>query len=82
MEEYTSTPTKITRHTIISNIATLFTGSAIAQGLTAITFILTARILGPEQYGQYTASMTLAIFCSIVFSLGLNLWLLQEGGRR
>ena len=82
MEEYISTPTKITRHTIISNIATLFTGSAIAQGLTAITFILTARILGPEQYGQYTASMTLAIFCSIVFSLGLNLWLLQEGGRR
>lgn len=71
----------INRQTIIDNIITLFSGSAIAQGLGAVTFILTARQLGPEQYGQYTSSITLATFCSIVFSLGLNIWLLREGGK-
>lgn len=76
-----STQFQITRRTIIANIATLFSGSAIAQAITAVTFILTARQLGPEQYGQYTGSMVFAIFCSIVFSLGLNLWLLREGGK-
>lgn len=71
----------INRQTIISNIVTLFSGSAIAQGIGAITFILTARQLGPEQYGQYTSSLALATFCSIIFSLGLNIWLLREGGK-
>jgi len=78
----TSQPTLlINRKTIVANIVTLFSGSAVAQGIGAITFILTARQLGPEQYGQYTSSLALATFCSIVFSLGLNIWLLREGGR-
>jgi O-antigen/teichoic acid export membrane protein len=76
-----STEFRITRRTIVTNIATLFSGSAIAQAITAVTFILTARQLGPEQYGQYTGSMVFATFCSIVFSLGLDIWLLREGGR-
>lgn len=81
MEDLTPIQIHITRRNIISNIATLFTGSAIAQLFATITFILTARILGPQQYGQYTASMTLAMLCSILFSLGLNLWILQRGGQ-
>lgn len=72
---------QINRKTIVTNIATLFSGSAIAQLVNAITFILIARQLGPENYGQYTGSMVFATFCSIVFNLGLNLWLLHEGGR-
>lgn len=72
---------QINRRTIVANIATLFSGSAIAQFVNAITFILIARQLGPDSYGQYTGSIVFATFCSIVFSLGLNLWLLQEGGR-
>jgi len=71
----------INRRNIIKNIATLFSGSAIAQFISAITILLTARQLGPEQYGQYTGTMILALFCSIVFSLGFKIWLLQAGGR-
>jgi O-antigen/teichoic acid export membrane protein len=66
---------------IISNILTLFSGSAITQGLTAVILMLTARQLGPEQYGQYASSMALVTSLSIIFSLGLNLWLLQAGGK-
>lgn len=69
------------RRTILTNIAALFSGSALAQGMTAFALLLMARQLGPEQYGQYTSSTLLAMFCSIVFSLGLDLWLLREGGR-
>ena len=71
----------INRRTIITNIATLFSGSAIVQGLTAVILLLTARQLGPEQYGQYASSLALATALSIIFSLGLNLWLLRAGGR-
>ncbi|MFC1923028.1 oligosaccharide flippase family protein [Chloroflexota bacterium] len=71
----------INRRTIITNIATLFSGSAIVQALTAVILLLTARQLGPEQYGQYASSLALATALSIVFSLGLNLWLLRAGGR-
>ena len=81
MIETPSTEFQINRRTIINNITALFSGSAIAQAIAALTFILTARQLGPEQYGQYTSSMVFATFCSIVFSLGLNIWLLREGGR-
>jgi O-antigen/teichoic acid export membrane protein len=58
------------RRTVISNIITLFLGSAIAQGFTATLLILTARQLGPAAYGQYASSMALATSLSIIFSLG------------
>ena len=78
-----NSPTQLqfNRRIIIENIAALFSGSAIAQGLNAITLLLIARQLGPENYGQYTSSLVFATFCSIVFSLGLDLWLLHEGGK-
>ena len=71
----------IDRKTIVKNILTLFSGSAISQVLTSLFLLLTARQLGPEQFGQYASSLALATSLSIVFSLGLNLWLLREGGR-
>jgi O-antigen/teichoic acid export membrane protein len=81
MAQVTPVQLRMDRRTILTNIAALFSGSAIAQGLTAVMLLLTARQLGPEQYGQYTSSLVLATFCSIIFSLGLDLWLLREGGR-
>ncbi|MHA2401586.1 MAG: oligosaccharide flippase family protein [Candidatus Kariarchaeaceae archaeon] len=78
-----SPPTQLPlqRRSIINNILTLFSGSAITQGLTAVILLLTARQLGPEQYGQYASSMALVTSLSIIFSLGLNLWLLRAGGK-
>lgn len=49
--------------------------------MTALALLLTARQLGVDGYGQYAACVALAGMTAIVFSLGLDLWLLREGGR-
>lgn len=72
---------QLTRRNILGNIAYVFSGTAIAQGVTAVTSLLIARQLGPALYGQYAASLVLVSFTSIVFSLGLNTWLLHETSR-
>ncbi len=72
---------QFTRKNIIQNIAVLFSGSMVAQGMTALALLLTARQLGSAAYGQYAACFILASFTSIVFGLGLDIWLLREGGR-
>ena len=72
---------QLTRRNILGNIAYVFSGTAIAQGVTAVTSLLIARQLGPALYGQYAASLVLVSFTSIVFSLGLNTWLLHEASR-
>jgi O-antigen/teichoic acid export membrane protein len=74
-------PFELKRSKIIGNIATLFSGSVVAQGMTAITLLLTARQLQVDGYGQYAACITLISMLSILFSLGLDNWLLREGGR-
>jgi hypothetical protein len=74
-------PINIDRSKIIANIATLFSGSIVAQGMTALTLLLTARQLQVDSYGQYAACITLTSMLSILFSLGLDIWLLREGGK-
>ena len=69
------------RRLIVQNIATLFSGSLVAQGRTAVALLLTARQLSVDGYGQYAACVSLTSLASILFSLGLDLWLLREGGR-
>ena len=71
----------LNRRAIVQNIATLFSGSLVAQGMTAAALLLTARQLSVEGYGQYAACVSLTSLASILFSLGLDLWLLREGGR-
>ncbi len=72
---------KLNRRSILQSMATLFSGSIVAQGMTALALLLTARQLGVDGYGQYAACVALAGMTAIVFSLGLDLWLLREGGR-
>jgi O-antigen/teichoic acid export membrane protein len=73
---------KLNRRNVFNNIATLFSGSAVANGMVIITMLLIARHFGAEDYGRYSASLALASLSSIVFNLGLDIWLLREGGRR
>jgi len=75
-------PTGLTRREIARHIAMVFTGSAAAQGVTALALLLIARRLGADHYGQYAACYTLSSFASIVYHLGLDSWLLREGGRK
>jgi O-antigen/teichoic acid export membrane protein len=49
--------------------------------MTALTLLLTARQLQVDSYGQYAACITLTSMMSILFSLGLDVWLLREGGK-
>ncbi len=70
------------RRTIITNILALFSGSVVAQGMTSLALLLTARQLSADIYGQYAASYVLTGFASIAFNLGLDIWLLREGSRK
>ena len=72
---------QLNRRTVVQNIATLFSGSIVAQGMTALALLLAARQLGVDGYGQYAACVALTSITAILFSLGLDLWLLREGGR-
>jgi len=72
----------IKRSAIIRNIAYLFSGTTLSQGLTAIALLLTARQLGPESYGQYSASIVLMGLISIFYNLGLNIWFIHESNRQ
>jgi len=67
---------------VIANILTLFSGTTVARVLSAVTLMVIARQVGPDAFGQYTASMALVGLTSIFFSLGLDGWLLYEGGRK
>jgi O-antigen/teichoic acid export membrane protein len=71
----------LNRSKIFSSIATLLSGSVIAQVMTALALLLTARQLKADAYGQYSACIAIASLSSILFSLGLDIWLLREGGR-
>ncbi len=69
------------RSNIIASIATLLSGSVIAQVMTALALLFTARQLSADVYGQYAACIAITSLASIIFSLGLDIWLLREGGR-
>ena len=71
----------ITRRLILSNAFALTTGSALAQGLMAVTVLLTARHLGVMSFGQYAATFSAAALTSVLFNLGLDTWLLRSGAR-
>lgn len=75
-------PAGLRRGAILRKIATLFSGTAAAQGITAITLLLTARQLGLERYGQYTLCFALAGMTSVLFNLGSDNLLLRDGGRQ
>jgi O-antigen/teichoic acid export membrane protein len=66
---------------IVRNVLSLFSGTLVAHIAVMINFVILARQLGLVQYGQYAASTTLVSALSIGFSLGLDTWVLREGGR-
>ncbi len=71
-----------TRYKIISNIITLLSGTTIAQALKMITLLLIARQLGVRQYGLYASSIATLTVSAVIFNLGLDTWLLREGGKK
>jgi len=72
---------QLNRRVILGNVASLLSSSVLSQGMTALALLLTARQLGVDGYGQYAGSFVLTSFAAIAFNLGMDIWLLREGGR-
>lgn len=69
------------RHlSLIYNILALLGGTSLARLASAVALVVLARVLGVESFGQYTAILALLRISSIVFSLGLDSWLLYTCG--
>jgi O-antigen/teichoic acid export membrane protein len=66
---------------VFTNIVTLLSGTTLARGLMAVASVVIARQIGPEAYGQYSASLALIGLTTVLFALGLDNWLLYKGGR-
>lgn len=69
------------RRTLIGRMGAQLTGTVAARALSAIAIIVIARSVGPERFGAYAASMTLAKISSVAFGLGLETWMLRAGAR-
>lgn len=69
------------RRQILGNFAALLSGMGLARVLTAVSLILVARQVGPDSYGQFVACFSLAKITSVLFSWGLDGWLLWKGGQ-
>lgn len=67
------------RKQILTNIGALFSGTVAARVLSAVGLFLMARQLGVGNFGLYISSISLAKLWSVLFSLGLDSWLLRNG---
>jgi O-antigen/teichoic acid export membrane protein len=62
-----------------ANIVRLASGAMLARALAALTVIIIARRTGPASFGIYTGCFVAVRLSSILFSLGLDNWLLRNG---
>jgi O-antigen/teichoic acid export membrane protein len=70
----------ITRRLIVENILTLISGSGFGQIIISIALFLVVRTLGTRGAGQYIACFALAKLTSVLFELGMDSFVLKEGG--
>lgn len=71
---------RVTGRRVLENIFTLFSARTLAQISVSIALLLAARTLGADNAGRYIACFALAKLSSVVFELGMDAWLLKEGG--
>lgn len=71
----------VTKRQIIGNISALVSGMVVARIMSAVIIILIARRIGPDSFGQYAASFAVAKLTSVLFTLGVDVWLLRNGNR-
>lgn len=66
---------------VIRALFTQFSANALGRLLSALTVLLIARELGPDVYGIYAGALATAQLFSALFSLGLEGWMLRNGGQ-
>ena len=72
-------PTFLTPRRILTSIGILFSGTTAARILSLASVVIVIRTVGPEEFGLYAASLALTKLTSVIFSLGLDDWLLRGG---
>ncbi len=73
--------TPISKKHVITNILTLVSATSIGQVAIGLSLLFTARPLGIDSFGQYSACFALTKMTSIIFTLGTDTWLLRQGRR-
>ena len=53
--------------------------TSLSQLIMMVISILVARHLGPERFGVFSSHYALGSLTSIIFNLGLDIWILREG---
>lgn len=66
---------------IVSNFGLLLLGTLLSRLFLALSLIVLARQMGPERYGTFATSYSLAWLMSPLFAWGLDNWLIGPGAR-
>ena len=67
-------------HTIFFDWLVVLLGIGLAQGMLALALIIVARQVSTIEYGQYLACYCLLSLLVVLPNLGLDIWILAEGG--
>ena len=70
-----------TSATVVLNVGVALVGVMVARLLATGTHIVLARQMGVADYGMYTTLYTLLGYTVVFTGLGLDTWLLHQGGR-
>ncbi len=63
---------------LVLNSISLSAGFALAQGLTAVAYWITARNLDPSQFGEVAAYVGIAMLLVAAGDFGFNAWVIRE----
>ena len=66
---------------LLFNSAFLSTGLALAQGCTALAYLITARTLGPSDFGEVAAYVGIAMLIVAAGDFGFTAWVVRELAR-
>lgn len=66
---------------LVGQVGLLTVANIVARLFSAVGMILVARLLGPAEYGPFAGSLALTRVLSVFFNLGLDIWLLRDGGQ-
>ncbi len=65
---------------VFRRLSVLLSGTMISRIFAASSFILMARAIGPAALGQFASTLTIVRLSSLLFTLGMDHWLLRNGG--
>jgi O-antigen/teichoic acid export membrane protein len=68
--------------TLVQRVSSVAGGSAIAQLLSGIAYVIAARTLGPARFGTYASGIAIATVTTVTFDFGLGALIVREVAAR